>query len=790
MHSIISCQGGDTMEKTNKTHSAVVLSKQLKAGGEKVLLRLTGTRVVEAVICFAMQFSGVFASMSPFGTAFYASVFTQNGWIANYVAALLGTILSGREIFWSYAVTLTAVTAMCAVWEKICQSTALKAIVTALLFMLFGAVRFMSTSFTSFDVMALILEAVLMGSAVVVFKTGYGVFKNLSKRSFINETESLCAYASVAIVLLSLQRLPPLAGLKIAEVVSVTVIYIMAMASGTNAVLTLSVMLGVIGTLGGGMSGTYMGTYAFGALLASTFKKYGKTGVVLGFVIANTASSLFLADAEDVVIGVYDALVAACIFAIVPQSVLNFCHKISAKATHTSQNSAVIGDSGIAKLKRIAEAVGELGKLYENTSIDKNIGNNYVKIVTSEVCTKVCAGCKNKQSCYDEGGAAIDAIYSLWKDKNFKISANSLPKKLKDKCHRCDGFAQAASGCIMMLECEKQWLGKINESRRLIADQLGGIATAVATECDSIAKRRDKALEEKVLTALDECALSPSQVYAERVGSDFEIEITFDSYRFDKQTKKLALEAAGKAALSPVRFAGMKRQGTDVVLTIAPYIGYGASFGYATRAKSGEKVCGDSFNVIYTKNTNAVMALSDGMGSGKKASEESKAAIEMLEKFLHAGFDCENAVKLINSSLLLRGEKDTFATLDICDINFDSATMNFTKLGAAGAYIKTNDKITHISGSSLPAGILKDPKAEMHMLAIDSDTVIVMMSDGIADIALKNPEHEGWIEKEILALDSSNPQIIAGKLLESAIRLTGRTVHDDMTLLVACITKS
>ena len=105
------------MEKTNKTHSAVVLSKQLKAGGEKVLLRLTATRVVEAVICFAMQFSGVFASMSPFGTAFYASVFTQNGWIANYVAALLGTILSGREIVWSYAVTLTAVTAMCAVWE-------------------------------------------------------------------------------------------------------------------------------------------------------------------------------------------------------------------------------------------------------------------------------------------------------------------------------------------------------------------------------------------------------------------------------------------------------------------------------------------------------------------------------------------------------------------------------------------------------------------------------------------------------------------------------------------------
>ncbi|MBR2404687.1 MAG: SpoIIE family protein phosphatase [Clostridia bacterium] len=779
------------MEKRNKTHPALVLSKQLKAGGDKVLLRLTLRRIVEAVMCFAMQFSGVFASMSPFGTAFYVAVFRHDDWIANYAAALLGTILSGREIFWSYAVTLTAVTALSAVWEKICQSTVLKAIVTALLFTLFGAVRFVTTSFSSFDVMALILEAVLMGSAVIVLKTGYSVFESLRKRSFINETESLCAYASVAIALLSLQRMPPLAGLKIAEVASVTVIYVMAMASDTNAALTLSVLLGVIGSLGAGMSSAYMGTYAFGALLASAFKKYGKTGVVLGFVIANSTSSLFLADAEEVVIGVYDALVAACIFAIVPQRVLDFCQDISAKVAHRTRAGAeLVTDAGVAKLKRLAESVGELGRLYEDTACEKSIGDNYVKKVAKDVCSKVCANCKNKISCYEDGGEAIGAIYSLWKDRNFKVSAHELPKKLTDKCHRLDGFAQAASGCIMMLECEKQWLGKINESRRLISDQLNGIARAMTIECDRIVSCRDRALETKLLTALDECGLSPSQVYAQSSDNDFVIEITFDSYKFDKQTKKLCVDAGAKAASSPVRFAGMKRQGTDVVLTLAPSIGYSASFGYATRAKSGEKMCGDSFNVIYTNNTNAVMALSDGMGSGKKASEESRAAIEMLEKFLHSGFDCENAVRLINTSLLLRGKKDTFATLDICDIDFASSTIGFTKLGAAGAYIKTNNKITHISGSSLPAGILKDPKAERHMLAIDSDTVIVMMSDGIADIALKNPEHEGWIEKEILTLASSNPQIIAGKLLESAIRLTKHTVHDDMTLLVGCITKS
>lgn len=781
------------MEKSNKTHSAVVLSKHLRAGGEKIIFRFTASKTAEAILCFAMQFSGVFASMSPFGTAFYAAVFRPDSWIANFAMSLLGIILSGQQAFWSYAVVLTALTAVFAVSEKVCKSTSLRAAASSVIFLSLSAVRCISTSFTSFDILALVMESIMLGMGVIVFTSGFGVFSNFRKRSFVSEKESICAYAFIAILLLSLQKIPPIAGLKASSVASVLVIFIMSMSAERSSVLTLAILVGVISTLGGGESGTVMGTYAFGALLATAFKKYGKTGVMLGFVIANTAASLFLSDAEQVIIGIYDSFAAAIIFVFMPQKILEFFDDLTAKTASFAVNTgrdAAPSDAGVKKLVRIADSIGELGKIYQKTANEKNAGQSYVKMMSAQVCAKTCTGCKNKGECFADGGAALAAIYELWQSTAPKITATSLPKELRQKCHRCDSFAEAARGCVQVMKTERQWLGKMNESRRLIAEQLEGISESVLKECHSIASGRNRELEEKIWTQLDMQSFRPNRVYARSDGSEFEIEVSFDTSLIDRQTKKLVQDAVERAAAETVRFAGMKKCGSEVVFSYAPYIGYNASFGYATRAKNGEKVCGDSFNVIYTNGSSIVMALSDGMGSGKKASEESKATIELLDKFLTAGFDCEKAVKLINSSLLLKGEKDTFATIDICDINFEAATLSFTKLGAADAYIKTKDKTVRVKGASLPAGILKEAHAEKHMLPIDSDTLVVLMSDGVADVALKDAAQEGWIEKELEKLSASNPQIIAGKLLESAIRRAGSSVHDDMTIVVGCISKT
>ena len=146
-------------------------------------------------------------------------------------------------------------------------------------------------------------------------------------------------------------------------------------------------------------------------------------------------------------------------------------------------------------------------------------------------------------------------------------------------------------------------------------------------------------------------------------------------------------------------------------------------------------------------------------------------------------------MSLINSSLLLRSSKDIFSTIDLCSLNLTSGEASFIKLGAASSYIKTGDKINTISGTSLPAGILRDIEVEKHFLSVTDNTIILIMSDGISDIALKNPALEGWIEKELETINTTNPQIIATKIMDKASRLLKNSIHDDMTVIAVSVKK-
>ncbi len=780
------------MEKINKPSSRLVISKTLKTGREKILVSLTPRGIFDALICFAMQFSGVFASMSPFGVAFYAMVFKSESWILNYALSLFGTIVSGKNAFWSYAASITAVTFIFALSEKLSARTLFRALISSAVFAAFTSVRFIGSAFSYFDVFALALEAIILAGAVFVFEKGYGVVTGFKARSFISESESICTYAFIALSVVALGRLPIMFGVRLGEVASMTIIFAMALVSSRGSVLTLAVLLGAMGVVSFGQSSEFMGTYAFGALLGSAFRRYGKTGVVLGFVIANTASSLLISDTGSVVISITSSLAAAVVFGFLPKSVLDFFGDLSAKTDlFDTVRAKAFSENvpNIKKIRRIAASVGELGEIYETAAKEKIIGESYVKIMSREILSKVCQGCKNKDDCFRTNGTATDAIRQIWQKEPMRISSMCLPRELRQKCKKCDSFAETSRSCVQMMKTEKQWLCKLNESRRLIAHQLKSISKIVKNECENATSKRDRELEIKLWTELDAVSLKPSEVFAKTTDTSFEIEVGFCASELSKDSKRTIFEAVQRAVSVPIMFGGLKRSGNEVYLSFAPLGTYKASFGYATRAKHGEKVCGDSFNVICASSKSAVMALSDGMGSGEKANNESRCVIEMLEKFLNAGFPCEEAVKLINSSLLLRGEKDSFATLDICDINLENATLSFTKLGACASYIKTSEGTIEVKGESLPAGIIRNVKAKEHMLPFSSDALVVLVSDGVADIALKNPKYEGWIEAELEKLWGANPQIVAGKLLDKATKLTENLVHDDMTVLVGCISR-
>ncbi|MBO7288713.1 MAG: SpoIIE family protein phosphatase, partial [Clostridia bacterium] len=353
-----------------------------------------------------------------------------------------------------------------------------------------------------------------------------------------------------------------------------------------------------------------------------------------------------------------------------------------------------------------------------------------------------------------------------------------------------DSFCREFNSVFSVMKTEKMWLAKLNDSRMLISDQLLAVADAISAEKERCISSIDTVLEDNIRSQMDKACIYPKELVAERDSyGDFCISVKFKEIKLRSDTlfaiSQIIFDITGKKTncTSPIR------NGEEVSYRFYPARRLTASIGYAAEAKNGERVNGDSFSFFSADGQNLHIILSDGMGSGEKAKEQSRLATELLEKFLRAGFKSDTAVSLINSSLLLRSSKDIFSTVDLCSLNLCSAEALFIKLGAASSYIKTEGKISSITGTSLPAGILRDIEVEKHFLSVTDNSVILLMSDGIADIALKNPSLEGWIERELENIDTTNSQIIATKIMDKASRLLKNSIHDDMTVIAVSVKK-
>ena len=82
------------------------------------------------------------------------------------------------------------------------------------------------------------------------------------------------------------------------------------------------------------------------------------------------------------------------------------------------------------------------------------------------------------------------------------------------------------------------------------------------------------------------------------------------------------------------------------------------------------------------------MCLSDGMGSGLEACQESESIVDTLEQLVEAGFTGETAARMVNSVLNLKTKNGRFSTVDISMVDLYSGMCHFLKAGAATTFIK------------------------------------------------------------------------------------------------------
>lgn len=223
--------------------------------------------------------------------------------------------------------------------------------------------------------------------------------------------------------------------------------------------------------------------------------------------------------------------------------------------------------------------------------------------------------------------------------------------------------------------------------------------------------------------------------------------------------------------------------GTQAVFEQAPAMTL--DVGAAVRSRSGEDVAGDSYVSRTLPGGRHVLALSDGMGSGVSARQESHAALSLMIESLRAGYTRTQAIDVVNALMLMCTGREMYATMDLCVCDLHSGETAFEKLGACASYIMRDGEVRTIGADTLPVGVLPDVESRSFRMTMQVGDVIIMMTDGVRDAY---PGGETALREDIAKLAWLHPQIIGEKLIAHAVG-AGK-VDDDMAVLCARISKT
>lgn len=181
---------------------------------------------------------------------------------------------------------------------------------------------------------------------------------------------------------------------------------------------------------------------------------------------------------------------------------------------------------------------------------------------------------------------------------------------------------------------------------------------------------------------------------------------------------------------------------------------------------------GDSYE-YFTHGKYLYVIISDGMGSGKFASIESKMTCGLIKRFMISGFSFATALKLANAALKLKGGDESFATADICRLDTETGSFSIAKAGAAASYMISENRIRRLYSPTLPVGILKEARFEVISSKLRKGDLLIMLSDG----ALNNGDE--WLNSShFYGCDASS---VCSGIIKKGRESYGSSPADDIT---------
>lgn len=771
------------MEKTALLPMAKVNIKRIKARlhtDKKIDIR----KAVYFAMSFALSSAKILGNLTPFGTAFFASVCTAKNLIPTLVGAAAGSLLAHPSaLSMCYVLTAAAMAFVNIVWDKPLK-TAMKATLAGSLLFFAKTAASVADGLLVYDMLMNFIESFISALTVIAADKAMPVMFTAKRRTVLNIEETAGVVTIFAAMLLAFNNIPPIKGVGIGNVLGIAMVLILNMHGTVPTGAVVGIVVGTVNCIGTYNAGSVIGAYAFSSLVSSLFKRYGKSGVTLGFILANAVITVFLNGSTEVLINIYEILAASVIVFLLPKRVIDTFVHIAGISTATASPS----DSGKMrsiyqdKLSKAAESLNILAGNFSASATDE-IMKKEISSLVNRTAERTCADCSLRFCCWQKKGAetkkGILQLLSAAQSRG-KAYVNDISTELKNRCIRTESLLKGFNDSFELYRTNLLWQKRISDIKALSCTQMGSIAKILddmSKENQSVADDMTRA---QIRTALDGKGYAPNSITAYFKGDgNLIIDLKFSSSKYREDMKYSIAPCLTDALGVKIRFNEIYRDINSVHLSYSMCERFCRATGAAVRKKDGESMCGDSHTTMNLSNGTYIAAISDGMGSGEAAARESHNTVDMLKNFLRCGFDVMHAVRLINSSLMLTGTEEIFATIDLCSVNMHTGIADFIKIGGASTYIKNGNTVEKLTASSLPVGIVEDIRPQHFSKKLENDSLILMVSDGIESASADDK----WLEKRLRTIDTVNPHVIADKILELALYQSGGKAKDDMTVI-------
>lgn len=548
------------------------------------------------------------------------------------------------------------------------------------------------------------------------------------------------------------------------------------------------------------LSLSFVGAYTFAGLAGGALREWRKAGVILGFFAATAVTAASMGGRDYIWRMLLGVGVAGILLVLTARGTCSKIYRLLPLAAREETDPAPTYSARLQQLagQRLSDLCAVFTELSETFSEPAHASRSpdqteaAHKLMERLACD-VCEECQGKQMCWDkEFYKTYQDMLGLlaFTDAHGQISMEHLPPHLRRRCQRPRELIRCVNSLAELCRQGLYWERRASDTRRLVGIQLQGVAKIMA------ALSRDLNLSVEYLRDIEERIireLAAQGVYSPQVevvkSQNGRIGVSITKHACGNGENHcaavlvpLVTSLVGRQVSREGRCASLQRKTKCSVHLSTAHV-LATETGIAQLAAS-PKISGDSYRVTEIIGGKLALMVSDGMGNGPLAHQESRTVINLLEQMLRAGFDKEVTVQTINSVLSLRSHAETFATLDMALVDLYNGNVEVVKIGASSSYLRRGDRVEVIRADSLPAGILANIEVETRKLTFQRGDTYVLVSDGVLEGQQGIADKEEWLCRILRQATMEKAQDLAEYILNRAKNNLGGSVPDDMTVVV------